>query len=321
MAGLGRRPLVLAWLFALAVVFCDTTTTVDETAARLSGLTPDPTPLTITNATHYFVSNERRLDLFADDVHDLGGVYVGVGSDQSYVFMGWARPRLAVLVDFDQGIVDLHAVYRVLFEHAHDPEAFAAAWAESGAPVAEAAIEAAVPDDIHRERLLALYREARPLVHARLAIMRVKMAEAERRWFLDDAGQYAHVRALHVQGRVVALRGDFTQPGVLNEVARTLVEAQLPVRVLYLSNIEQYFTYGKAYKANVLALPIDDRSVVLRTLPARPAGFEYIVQSATDFRAWLGARGVYSVYRVRGYRKGEPLVAGERHVLTGPPGA
>jgi hypothetical protein len=105
---------------------------------------------------------------------------------------------------------------------------------------------------------------------------------------------------------------------VLRRVAGVLSAHALPVKVLYLSNIEQYFTYRKPFKANMLALPFDGGSLVLRTLPGRPAGFHYILQRGDDFHAWMRAPKVWSVYKLRGMAKGEHLVAGERFV-AGPP--
>jgi hypothetical protein len=314
---------MLSWLLAFVLTTLDgapsSPDALDRAAADLAALSPDPAPETITNATHYWVSNERRLDLFADGVRDLGGVYLGVGSDQSYVLAGWARAELAVIVDFDEDVVDLHAVYGVLFSSAETPGDFRALWTEAGARRAEAALERAIPDRTRRTRLLELYRAARPHVSARFDALREKLSEAGERWFLDDPTQYAHIRALHRSGRVIAIRGDFRRDGVLPGVARTLEETGLRVRVLYLSNIEQYFMYDRTYKENLLALPVDERSIVLRTLPGRPAGFEYIEQSATSLHAWLRRRGVHSVYRIRGLRRGESLTAGQRHVMLDPP--
>lgn len=279
---------------------------------------PDPVPASLTNDVHYLTSNERRLDLFADDVHGLGGAYVGVGTDQAYILGGWARPSVMVLVDFDQDVVDLHAIYGIFFVHARTPEQFARMWSEAGAGLAEAVITLYTPELTRRGRLVQLYQHARSEVHARLRVMQTKMDEAAQPWFLDDRDQYRHLATLFADGRVIALRGDFVADGVVRAVGGALDEAGVTARVVYLSNIEQYFMYDETYKANIRALPMDDRSVVLRTLPARPAGFEYIVQAGLDFQAWLAAPHVYSVYRLRARPKGKPLTASVRHVIDTP---
>ena len=125
---------------------------------------------------------------------------------------------------------------------------------------------------------------------------------------------------LHARGRVVAIRGDFTVDGVLRELASVLEAHGLRIEVLYLSNIEQYLAYRKPFRANMLALPLAEDALVLRTLPGKPAGFHYFLQSGDDFLAWMRESRGSTVYRMVGKAKGDPpLTANERVVLTGRP--
>lgn len=289
-------------------------------AARLAALTGDPPPPQTTNGKHYLTSNERRLDLFADDVRDLGGVTIGVGTDQNYVLAGWSRPEVLVLLDFDQRVVDLHAVYGAMFVHAATPAEFLALWAEDAAPTVEGLLAARIADPERRAAARAAYAEAREPVRRWLTGLSGQMRRARTPWLLDDPAQYEHVARLHREGRVLALRADFTAEGAVAAVAREVAAAGMTVRVLYLSNIEQYFMYGPAFRANALAMPFDARSRVLRTLPGRPAGFEYIVQAGADLHAWLGSPKVRSVYAIRGLARGEHLVGNTRCVLSTAPG-
>jgi hypothetical protein len=290
-------------------------TAFDVVADELRRLEPDPAPARTTNDLHYLVSNERRLDLFRPELDDLGGVLLGVGTDQNYVMAAWSRTELLVIVDFDQQVVDLHAIHGALMIAAPTMEEFRRLWSEAGAPDARAALRATHPE---RTELIELYDAARDIVDRRLRRLARRYAELGVRSWLDTPEQYRFVADLHARGRVVALRGDFTREGVLRRVAGVLSAHALPVKVLYLSNIEQYFTYRKPFKANMLALPFDGGSLVLRTLPGRPAGFHYILQRGDDFHAWMRAPKVWSVYKLRGMAKGEHLVAGERFV-AGPP--
>ena len=287
----------------------------DAAADELRRLEPDPAPARTTNDLHYLVSNERRLDLFRPELDDLGGVLLGVGTDQNYVMAAWSRTELLVIVDFDQQVVELHAIHGALMIAAPTMEEFRRLWSEAGAPEARRALRAAHPE---RPELLELYDFARDTVDRRLRRLARRYAELGVRSWLDTPEQYRFVADLHARGRVVAMRGDFTREGVLRRVAGVLSDHALPVKVLYLSNIEQYFTYRKPFKANMLALPLDEGSLVLRTLPGRPAGFHYILQRGDDFHAWMRAPRVWSVYKLRGMAKGEHLVAGDRFV-AGPP--
>lgn len=289
---------------------------LDAAAAELRALAPDPAPAHTTNDRHYLVSNERRLDLFRPELDDLGGVLLGVGSDQSYLMAAWSRTELLVIVDFDQQVVDMHALHGALMLAAPTSEEFLRLWSEEGSLDARAIVRAAHPE---RAELLALYDDARERVDRRLRRLDRRYAELGVRSWLDTPAQYRFVADLHARGRVVALRGDFTHEGLLRRVAAVLDAHGLPVKVLYLSNIEQYLTYRRPFRDNMLALPFDDDTVVLRTLPGRPAGFQYVLQRGHDLHAWMRTPKVWSVYRIRGMAKGEHLVAGERWVAGPPP--
>ena len=294
---------------------------LDVLADELRALSPDPAPERTTNDTHYLVSNERRHDLFLPELEGLGGVMLGVGSDQAYVMAPWARTELVIIVDFDQKIVDLHPIHGALMGAAPTVEEFRRLWSEDGAEDARQILREVTEDPTRRETLLALYDEARGSVDKRLRKLARRYQELGVHSYLDTPEQYRYVADLHARGRVVALRGDFTREGVLRQVASALTTHGQPLRVLYLSNIEQYFTYKRAFKDNMLALPFDAQTVVLRTLPGRPAGFHYILQSGDDFHAWMRARRVWSVYKIRGFVKGEPLEANKRFVAGPPPSA
>ncbi|MCB9755971.1 MAG: hypothetical protein H6713_39115 [Myxococcales bacterium] len=286
--------------------------------AGLRELKSDPPPPATTNDTHYLVSNERRLDLYRPDIDGLGGVYVGVGTDQNLVMAGWSRPALMILVDFDQQVVDLHAIHGELLRASPDVAAFLRLWSAEGAREALSLLARHADEDA-RPRLAALYRSSRVDVARRLEVLARRYRELDVRSYLDTPADYAALRELFVKRRVVAVRGDFTHDGVVRRIAALLREHDQRVRVLYLSNIEQYFTYKRAFKDNMLALPLDESSVVLRTLPGRPAGFQYLLQRGDRLHEWMRAPRVWSVYRLRGLKKGEHLEANQRWVLEAAP--
>ena len=59
---------------------------------------------------HYVTSNEGHLDLFYPTLKNLGGGYAGVGTDQAYLFIGWQRPTLAWLTDYDPVVGSVHHI-------------------------------------------------------------------------------------------------------------------------------------------------------------------------------------------------------------------
>ncbi|MCH9687902.1 MAG: hypothetical protein K0V04_41110 [Deltaproteobacteria bacterium] len=292
---------------------------LEAVVAKLRVLEADPAPERTTNDKHYIVSNERRLDLYRPEIDDRGGIILGVGSDQNYLMAAWAKAELLVVVDFDQQVVDLHTVHGALMAASATVEDFRRMWTEGGLDDAHAAVRAAVDGRRRGVELVALYDEARPVVEKRLRKLARRYEELGVHSYLDTPEHYRYIADLHARGRVVAVRGDFTLDGVLRDVAEVLDEHEQSLSVLYLSNIEQYFTYKRPFKDNMLALPLAADAMVLRTLPGKPAGFQYILQRGEDFQAWMKAPRVWSVYAIRGLIKGEHLVAGERFMAGAPP--
>lgn len=293
-----------------------------EIQARFASVSADPAPKAITNAKHYLVSNEKRLGLFKEAAWGRGGVLVGVGTDQNYVLAGWARPEVLFILDFDQVVIDVHDVYRAFFLAAESADQLRELWTEAATERARGLIRstyAAEGERQRQQRALAAYELARPEVEERLA----KLAASVLGTFLDTPAQYDFVRGLYTQGRVFAVRGDLTGGDTLRELARAARESDLVVRVLYLSNAEQYFMYNAGrYRDNVLDLPLDGRSVVLRTLPARgrPEGFEYLIQTGESFRAWLQHRRTWSVYNMWKVRRYDPPGQDRRALIDAAPG-
>jgi hypothetical protein len=282
---------------------------VENFVAAAGSLAADVDTGPLTNGLHYFASNERDLDLVADAVDGLGEVVVAVAADPGYILAAWADARALVLIDLDPAIVSLHAVYAAFFAAADGPAEFSRLWTPAGEAEALALARAA-----GGEALVATFMAARPSVARRFAELERHMASQGRAWLLSDPTLYARVAGLVRSGRVIALRGDFTRVGTVRAVAEALRSAGLRVGLLYLSNIEQYFLYTPEFRANVQALPLAGGQV-LRTLPGRPAGFEYILQQGADFQAWAQSPKVRSVYRIRGFKKGEHLVSRRVHVV------
>ncbi len=263
-----------------------------QTFAELRLAPPDPPPKALIRGTHYWISNELRHDLFRAAVLNRGGLLVGVGTDPNYLFAGWARSEAMVLFDFDQSIADLHQAYGVLVSRAKGPSDFLDLWGFRRRKEAERWIDHAFSSAQERQRVRTAFRTAAPLVRARLAGERARLKALRVASWLDDPEQFGHIQRLWQSGRAVAVRGDLTGPRTLAAIGRAAAKAGLTVGVLYLSNAEQYFALGERYRDNLAALPMDDRTVVLRTLGVKGLGaadgsYHYDVQSGLNLKAWL----------------------------------
>lgn len=288
-----RFPLVLLVLIYAAKVHADLQEVPASLAAALASVVPDPPPKELAANAHFFVSDEWAHWLYRDSVQAIGGVMIGVGTDQNYIIAGWARPELLVLVDFDQVVVDIHRVYRQVFLECDNPSAFSEAWSQAKMTSVEAWLAAAYLDQADQRRIIRTFRQARPLIEGRLKALRKKYKEAGVPFFLSDPEQYAYLRNLFRANRVFAIRGDLTGRSAIRGIAKALRDAGLKVTVLYLSNAEKYFEFTKDYKENMRSLPFDEKAVVLRTAGGwdpdkAPDGlYTYIVQPAWSFVAWM----------------------------------
>ena len=150
---------------------------------------------------HYVVGNEYALHAFHDDVKDLGGGYVGVGSDQAYLLIGWQKPELAWLIDYDPTVKEIHRIYAALFAAAPTPARFYRLFFASHTDAALAALEATHGPDEARA-LGRLYLKHRRLIRLRLWHVRARLKEAETPSYLTDQEIYDGIRSRVLQRRI-----------------------------------------------------------------------------------------------------------------------
>lgn len=317
--------------FARAVVLCVAALTLaapaaaepfslkplpDAAAKAFAAIVPDPKPKQLAANSHFVISDEKRHDLYRESIEGLGGLLTGVGTDQLYLMAGWSRPELLVPMDFDQVVVDLHKLYRIAFLECADPAAFFDFWRKDNGEAVAALIDRYYPDPDENKAIRKAYSISRGLVIGKLGITRKLSKRLKFPSFLSDADQYAWIVGLFRTNRVFPIRGDLTGTSAMRGIAEASRTAGVPVRVLSLSNAELYFDYVQSFRDNVKALPVDDRSVVLRTASLGPqwaadvdGRYHYSVQKTQDFDVWLDEPKV-KTYRaitaVRTRTKGDP---------------
>lgn len=292
----------IAALLVLAAVAAE----IDLSA--FSTLPPDPPPTEITRGSHYWIGNEDRLDVFYETLKNRGGVHVGVGAEQNWIFIGWSKPQAAVLMDFDQAIVDLQRVYLIAFEAAVTKEDFRKLWFDKSRKGLRAGILAKYPgkqNAVFRAGALHALDVARWSIERRLLKLEAFFQSKGIPWFLTDDESYAACRTIVLAGHASAVRGDLTAQNTMRAIGAAAHHAGLPVRSLYLSNAEQYFKYSKQVRANFLSLPVDENSVVVRTNGSKQLSFlkggghyHYQVQSGPSFLAFLQDAGIQDVRQI-----------------------
>lgn len=270
----------------------------DAAQRAFAAMTADPEPTELIRSSHYWVSNENAHDVYRPHIENSGGILLGVGTDQLYLLAGWARPEVLIPMDFDGMISQLHYIYGAAFLSSPDIATFLSFWE----PDAETKMRAAVAEHFgprRAEAAMSAWSQGGQRVLRRFRRMELRYQELRIPTFVTDEATYQSLRQLWLDGRVFPLRGDVTGERAMTSIAKAAKEAELPVRAIYLSNVEQYVEYTPAFRRNFIDLPMDQRSWVLRTRPMRSLGladehcdYHYNLQRGQNFQRWLAANTV-----------------------------
>jgi hypothetical protein len=82
-------------------------------------LSSDASELDGTFHSENLVSNEIRFQTIVPALADAavpGRAYLGVGSEQNFTYIAATKPSIAIIVDIRRGNLDLHLIYKALFE-------------------------------------------------------------------------------------------------------------------------------------------------------------------------------------------------------------
>ncbi|MBW2459548.1 MAG: SUMF1/EgtB/PvdO family nonheme iron enzyme, partial [Deltaproteobacteria bacterium] len=238
----------------------------------------------------YITSNEHAQHVWLPYIQDLGGGYVGVGSDQSYSFIGAARSQWAWIFDYDPVVVRVHHLLRVLILETETPAELVARLAPSRRRELRLLVEKRAPAAQRTELTRTLFAVGDAL-HATYSKRLAGTAKTAGFGWLRNANHYAHVRLLYRQGRIQALKGNLLTDVTMPSIGKSARALGVPIRILYTSNADDQWQLPRQFQLNVLSLPFDDHTVALRTIypkHQRHTGtlpWEYVVQAGSDLHA------------------------------------
>ncbi|MGH1342220.1 MAG: hypothetical protein ACRBN8_11745 [Nannocystales bacterium] len=269
----------------------------EDQVTFLAGPTDGGEPL----PNHYVKSNERRHDTWFPYVKDLGGAFVGVGPDQCYTVAAAQGAELMFLLDIDHMVVDVHNNYEVLIEASESPDELHQRFNATEQDASLALLEEAYADVDKKTRRLRLqtYRASRETIFRHLKhVIDRHQGDARTSW-LSNPDYYTHIRTLFQNDRVRVMDGDLTGADTMTSVGIAATKLGVPVRVLYLSNAEEYYKYNKQYLANIAGLPGDSQSLVLRTIYNKEwehadSLWNYQVQPLASYKGFLSGGKIRS---------------------------
>ncbi len=282
---------------------------------------------------HYIKSNEPRQHVWRPYVDNIGGGYVGVGIDQNYSFIAHAHSDWAWLFDYDPTVVRLHKVLRAVIVDAADRKAFI----DHFRPEAKDRVLAVLAETYKADPELAAFRELYSVSRASLLqyyehqadgevsvpdIVKAPTAAADAPvrkagvkvgdqsedpsfGWLGTEPAYQYIRTLFQQGRIHILKGDMLAKDSMQGIGAAARAMGVTIRIYYPSNAPECWPWTEQYKKNVLALPFDEKSLVLQTLSGIKGGFgksigywHYNVQSGLVQQELLSRRGTGSLKQV-----------------------
>ncbi len=263
----------------------------EEVKAALASIESDPAPEELIRSSHYWVSNEDFHNLYKKHIDGHGGVWVGVATDQNYLMAAWAKSPVLIMMDFDLQIRNVHELYGIIFRRVETASELRKAWKNT--EQMHTWIEEDYKDKRKIKALKKTFKKSNASIRARLRYVVKVYKERKIPTFLTDETQFAYIRDLWRNGRVIAIRGDLTGDKTMLSISKALESVGLTVGLLYTSNAEQYFDFTPEYRRNVAALPSDEKSLVLRTRPNPKLGvpeggeYHYNVQPLANLQQWL----------------------------------
>ncbi len=216
----------------------------------------------------YVVSNELEQYVWEPYLKNLGGAFAGVGADQGLSFAAAARSRWVWIFDYDPAVVRLHGILAVLVKAFDTRAGFLSALRDSDGERAFAALDQAYENPDDRRAIRFVFRDIRPTLAARYALQADDPKSATFGWLRTDEA-YSYIRLLMSQGRVHVTPGNLLTDKAMPAIAAAARKLGVPVRVFYPSNADDQWELTGRYHENVAGLPMDDRSVVIRSIYAR----------------------------------------------------
>jgi hypothetical protein len=263
---------------------------------------------------HYPASNERRIELFRPHVENLGGVYIGVGTDQNLTFIAWAKSDFAYLMDFDAVIVAVNKIHLFFIESSETYQDYEKLWSKANRKSSFELLKKRFEGTADFPVIVKGWEEAHKAysgVPERLKELQYMSRRFGFRSFHNDPEDYGYIRQMILDGRITAVVGDLTGDKTMRSIAQATESLKMPVRLLYLSNAEEYFRYPENYRRNIIELPIDERTLLIRTVTSGtkrfgwPDGekfeevpFHYNIQRLDNFKTWMSFRSYLSILTV-----------------------
>ncbi len=257
---------------------------------------------------HYVKSNESRHDVIRPYIQNLGGGYVGVGSDQNFTLIAFAKSKFAWLMDYDPVVVWVNMIHKALILKSPTREDFLSHWTPKNRRQTIKYLGKFYRKHPDRHKIVWVYKAWGGVLRSHFQRRRYRRIRWKKQGivrnesWLSHEPYYQYIRRMFQAGRIRVMKGDLLRKKSLIGIGKSSHKLKLPIRVFYFSNAEQFWPYIKQFRKNQLALFRDKKSVIVRTLasrkyrPALDYIWVYILQSGLDFHKKLKSKKTRSVW-------------------------
>ena len=261
---------------------------------------------------HYVHTNERSHFAYYKYVKNRGGGYIGVGGDQNLTFVAWARSRFVWLMDYDPVVVWVNMINRALVIHTPNRNDFIDLWKKENMQKAQGILKKEYKENADLKNILATHLQ----FGSRLRFHYLKRVRRWRRtwhrvdysWLHTDE-DYNYIRQMFLTKRIRVMKGDLLLGESMKGIAIAARKTGIPIRLIYTSNAEQFWKYSAQFRKNMRGLPMDDKSIIIRTIFTTAYGapldrkWIYIVQAGLHYQEKLKIDKINKVYRMMRFRK------------------
>ena len=263
-------------------------------------------------AEHYPTSNERRIDFFMKHIDGIRGCYIGVGTDQNLSFIAKAKSEYAWLMDFDPVIVRVNKIHIHFLQLAPNYEEFKKLWLRKNKKESFELVKQKFENESDYE----IIKQAWETAHQNYSGVTERLNEIEYMnkkfgliTFSNNSEEYSYVHTMALEGKLQALNGDLMGTKSMMSIASAANKMNCPIRILYMSNAEEYFRYPENFRNSVQSIPSDSKSLVIRTMTSGtkstlgyPEGekypdtypFHYNLQPIDNLKLWMKFRAYIS---------------------------
>lgn len=267
--------------------------------------------------SHYIASNEYFHQMYRPFIEGLGGGHIGVGTEQNFIFIAWERSRFAWMMDYDPVVVRVNLVHRALILRSKNRREYINCWKTGRKNIRRVVkiLRSFYAKHPERKAILEAYRYARRRINWQHHLFQKRrfhwnyyrsrpLKKSERLPFTDNRdfawlhkeSWYQYIRKMFQTGRIRIMKGDLLATKSLMGIGHAAKKLGVKIRSLYMSNAEEFWKYPATFRANVRNLPMDKKSLILRTRFSSKYGprldaWIYIVQNGLDFQKRLGRSG------------------------------